>query len=114
MDKQREPEAVGPVWESVRDCLEDKKRRIFEEIRNYPPPIAGCDLHFKQLLEERDAICWELRRLDAICRDGAVQDDSVIEAFIASSNYIEDDAKARLRKASGRSEEHTSELQSLM
>ena len=28
-------------------------KEINEEIRNYPRPIAGCDIHFNWLLEER-------------------------------------------------------------
>ena len=29
---------------------------IKEEIKNYPTPIAGCDVYFNWLLEERDRL----------------------------------------------------------
>ena len=29
---------------------------IKEEIKNYPVPIAGCDVYFNWLLEERDRL----------------------------------------------------------
>jgi hypothetical protein len=45
------------------DELEDEKRRINEEVRNYPTPIAGCDAQFNFLLEEQEKIVKELDRL---------------------------------------------------
>jgi len=45
------------------DELEDEKRRINEEIRNYPTPIAGCDAQFNFLLEEQAKIARELEQL---------------------------------------------------
>jgi len=45
------------------DELETEKRRINEEIRNYPTPIAGCDAQFNSLLEEQAKIVQELDRL---------------------------------------------------
>jgi hypothetical protein len=45
------------------DELENEKRRINEEIRNYPTPIAGCDAQFNFLLEEQQRIVKELDRL---------------------------------------------------
>ena len=32
---------------------------IKEEIKNYPTPIAGCDVNFNWLLEERDRLLSE-------------------------------------------------------
>jgi hypothetical protein len=45
------------------DELENEKRRINEEIRNYPTPIAGCDAQFNFLVEEQARIVKELDRL---------------------------------------------------
>lgn len=47
-----------------RAQLEQEKRRINEEINNYPPPIPACDAQFNYLLEERARILQELSRLD--------------------------------------------------
>jgi len=52
-----------PVEDPSIDELESEKRRINEEIRNYPTPIAGCDVQFNSLLEEQAKIGQELDRL---------------------------------------------------
>jgi hypothetical protein len=51
------------VEERSIDELENEKRRINEEIRNYPTPIAGCDEQFNSLLEEQAKMVQELDRL---------------------------------------------------
>ena len=53
-------------WAELRNQLEIARRSILEDIRNYPRPIAGCDLQFNYLLEERDRISGELSRLASI------------------------------------------------
>ena len=45
------------------DQLENEKRRINDEITNYPTPIAGCGAQFNFLLEEQARIARELTRL---------------------------------------------------
>ena len=52
-------ERVAPV----RSQLEAEKRRLDEEIRNYPTPIPRCDAQFNHLFEERERILHELARL---------------------------------------------------
>lgn len=38
---------ASPAWAGLRSRLLALKRPIFDEIRNYSPQVAGCDLHFK-------------------------------------------------------------------
>ena len=71
-------------WQELRDRLQAVKRPIFQELRDYPPQVAGCDLHFKALVEKRDAICRELDRLEAL--RGARDDE--LDAFAASSVFL--------------------------
>ena len=47
----------------VRSQLEAEKRRLDEEIRNYPTPIPRCDAQFNHLFEERERIQRELAEL---------------------------------------------------
>ena len=47
----------------VRSQLEAEKRRLDEEIRNYPTPIPRCDAQFNHLFEQREKIVRELERL---------------------------------------------------
>jgi hypothetical protein len=59
--------------EASKARLNEEKRRIYEEIRNYPRPVPVCDQHFNYLLEERDRICRELNRLE---KEGALEPHS--------------------------------------
>jgi chromosome segregation ATPase len=43
--------------------LEQEKRRLDTEIRDYPTPIPRCDAQFNALFERRDAIIRELEAL---------------------------------------------------
>jgi chorismate mutase len=44
----------------VREALQRRIAELSEEIRNYPTPIARCDLHLPALLEERARLMDEL------------------------------------------------------
>jgi hypothetical protein len=41
--------------------IEQRIRELSAEIRNYPTPIARCDLHLPALLEERSALIEKLK-----------------------------------------------------
>jgi hypothetical protein len=53
MSSQREAE----------EQLDAERRRLYEEIRNYPTPIAGCDQQFNYLLEQHAQVIAELNRI---------------------------------------------------
>jgi hypothetical protein len=44
----------------VKEALQRRIAELSEEIRNYPTPIARCDLHLPALLEERARLLEEL------------------------------------------------------
>ncbi|MCF3630931.1 hypothetical protein RJ527_11995 [Thalassospiraceae bacterium LMO-SO8] len=77
----------SPRWQELQDRLRAAKRPIFQELRDYPPQVAGCDLHFKALAEKRDAVCRELDRLDTL-RGATAQE---LDAFAASSVFLNKD-----------------------
>ena len=57
---------VGMDEGTVRErekFLEFEKRRLYEEIRTYPTPIAGCDQQFNHLLEQQAQVSAELNCL---------------------------------------------------
>jgi hypothetical protein len=58
--ERQEPRAL---LESAWERIQAQKKRIDEEIRNYPRPIAACDLQFNYLLEERARTAGELNRV---------------------------------------------------
>jgi hypothetical protein len=66
--EDRQAESVKAAWEKMRAYLENKKARIYEEIRNYPRPIPGCDQQFNHLLEERARVARELNQIDEAFR----------------------------------------------
>jgi len=76
----------------LRRHLEDIKRPINAEIRNYPLPAAGCDAQYNHLIGERGRLARELSRLDAIDQAGE------IDEFITCSAYIDDQAALNIRR----------------
>ena len=51
---------------SVDDLRRELQSRLAEikiEIRQYPPPIAGCDVQFQLLFDERGEIIRRLEKL---------------------------------------------------
>jgi hypothetical protein len=60
----RQQDSPTAARERIRSQLENEKQRLYEAIRNYPRPVAGCDQQFNYLLEERSRIVQELNRLD--------------------------------------------------
>jgi hypothetical protein len=89
--------ARSPLTE-LEDHLENARRSILAEIRNYPPPIAACDQQFNYLLEQRDRIVGELSRLASIRRDNSARETDVkaLIDFINASDCIAHELKRRL------------------
>src|SRR5438552_7724505 len=87
--------------ETIRAYLRSERDRIFEEIRAYPTPIPRCDAQFNHLIEKRERLVQELALLDAAATSSTVASDGTarIEAFIDSSDYLDDDSKLRLKSS---------------
>jgi len=75
-----------------RRILEAEKRRLDEEIRNYPTPIPRCDAQFNHLYEQLGRLA---RDLDAI--EGAASERAAAEIFLASRPYTEDPLELEFR-----------------
>ena len=56
-------DAIGSLWLDIQRLLDQHKARLYEEIRNYPTPIAGCDQQFNYLLESQAELARDLQRL---------------------------------------------------
>ncbi len=76
--------------------LEQRAKRLNEEITRYPTPIARCDQHLAALLEQRAAIYGRLNWLETHRADVRG-----LEAFLASpadgADETEEALRARLR-----------------
>ena len=92
------PEAAHSPWAELEDHLENARRSILAEIRNYPPPIAACDQQFNYLLEQRDRIAGELNRLASLRWDDSTRESDVgaLIGFINASDCIAHELKADL------------------
>lgn len=92
--------AALSAWTELEDHLERVRGKILEEIRSYPPPIAACDQQFNHLLEQRDRISAEIRRLASV-RGGTAEggDAKVLVDFLGACPWIDDALRIRLTNA---------------
>ncbi len=88
--RAREYAIPGTVREAIRAELEAARVRVFAEIGAHPRPIAGCDVNFNRLLEDRSRIVQGLAQLDAL-------DSFELERFISESPDIDAATRRRLR-----------------
>ena len=52
--------------------LQQRLAELSEEIRNYPTPIARCDVQLSALLEERSSLLKELEDDNGSCTPAAI------------------------------------------
>jgi hypothetical protein len=76
--------------EEIRAGLEAARVRVCAAIGAHPRPVAGCDVEFNRLLEDRSRLVQGLARLDALGR-------FELERFISESPDIDAAARRRLR-----------------
>ena len=75
-------------YQKIRSLLENEKLRIFEELKNYPQPIAACDVQFGHLLEQRDGILREIARLWT--DDGLSRSMERLDEFARASCFLDE------------------------
>ncbi len=94
--------AIETVGRRIRELLQAEKRRIVGEIREYPRPIAACDLQFNALLEKRAGILRELERLDdAIEQCARLEDWRWLDELVYSTCFLDDETRQRLASGVG-------------
>ena len=96
MSKQIHSGLADPTVKAVRNLLEQRKDQSYEEIRNYPSPIAACDLQLNYLIEERDKISHKLETIDTIARESSAQSQAIDE-LIRSLTWVDDQVRERLK-----------------
>ena len=84
------------LWAELKAHLEQRAKRLNEEISRYPTPIARCDQHLAALLEQRAATYGRLNRLETLPAD-----TRELEAFLAApadgADETEETLRSRLR-----------------
>jgi len=88
----------------IRLHLEDLRRALAAEIRDYPTPIPRCDAQFNHLYEQQARLARDLDRIDAPAGKSLKREDCIdlIEGFLASAPYTDDgeerEFRARMKK----------------
>ncbi len=87
------------TWNEIRLHLEDLRRALAAEIRNYPTPIPRCDAQFNHLYEQQARLARELDRVGALAGKSLKREDSIdlIERFVASAPYTDDGGEREFR-----------------
>ncbi len=87
--------------DALRDALEAARAPLLAEIRAYPGPIAGCDVQFQRLLEQRQILTRDLGRLDALA-DGRASADALagsLAELVKAASWLDAAAKNRFLAA---------------
>ena len=82
------------MCDAIKFHLQAIKRAATLEIRYYPLPIAGYDAQIPVLWEKRDGIAAELDWLSKSREKATIDAGNAINAFIATSHFIDDDKNA--------------------
>ena len=82
------------IWEEMGDCLLAAKNANYRALKNYPQPIAGCDVQFQHIYDERDQIATELSQLNDLSKARGP-----MVSFLQSSLYIDPTAVGLLTSA---------------
>jgi hypothetical protein len=96
-DITRDSAKLASMWNEIKLHLEDRRRALAAEIRDYPTPIPRCDAQFNHLYEQQARLARELDRVGALA--GKTRGDTIesIERFIASAPYTDDAAEREFR-----------------
>ena len=95
----RDSAKLESTWNEIRLHLEDIRRALAAEIRNYPTPIPRCDAQFNHLYEQQARLARELDRVGALAGKSLKREDCIdlIERFVASAPYTDDGGEREFR-----------------
>src|SRR5256885_14685214 len=90
---------LASLWNEIKLHLEDRRRSLAAEIRNYPTPIPRCDAQFNHLYQQQARLARELDGIGELGGENPKREDCIelIERFIASAPYTDDAVERALR-----------------
>jgi hypothetical protein len=90
---------LASLWKEIVLHLEDRRRSLAAEIRNYPTPIPRCDAQFNHLYEQQARLARELDGIVALAEKNLGREDYIelLGRFVASAPYTDDTAERSLR-----------------
>jgi len=91
----RVPDAVAAAWSELKVYLDRRSKKLSDEVRNYPTPIARCDEQLTRLIEQRAGAINELKLLlqAAPARSGPPgrSAQAALEAYLQRPRTFPDD-----------------------
>src|SRR5258708_13096136 len=92
-DIKRDSARLASIWDEIVLHLEDRRRALAAEIRDYPTPIPRCDAQFNHLYEQQARLARELDRIGAVA--GKTRGDTIelIQRFIPPPPSTHHDAQ---------------------
>ncbi len=91
---------AGPAWSALAAWLARRGDQLREEVRDYPTPIARCDVQLTKLLEHRGAVLSAIDRMSALEADAgdAFPTPEAVLAMLAGGPVTDEPDEARLRE----------------
>jgi hypothetical protein len=90
---------AGPAWAALSRWLDERGIALREEVRDYPTPIARCDVQLTKLLEHRSAVIAARGRMrDLEAAGGDFPSREAVAAWLARGPATDDPVEARLRE----------------
>ena len=95
----RDSVKLASKWNEIVLHLEDRRRALAAEIRDYPTPIPRCDAQFNHLYEQQARLARDLDQIGALTGNNAKRGDIIesIRRFIASAPYTDDGGEREFR-----------------
>ena len=90
--------SANSIAAEIKTLLESCKQRLFDEIRRYPTPIAGCDQQFNYLLEQQATIARELAQTLVTIAEAQTHRDprGLLGELIRTAHSLDDTTRQRL------------------
>ncbi len=95
----RDSAKLESMRNEIRHHLEDLRRSLAAEIRNYPTPIPRCDAQFNHLYEQQARLARDLDGIAAPAGKNHTRGETIelIRQFVASEPYTDDAAEREFR-----------------
>ncbi len=95
----RDSAKLESMRNEIRLHLEDLRRSLAAEIRNYPTPIPRCDAQFNHLYEQQARLARDLDRIGEFAGKSLKSEDcmDLIQRFVASAPYTDDGGELEFR-----------------
>lgn len=89
---------AGPAWDALSAWLDRRGESLRVEVRDYPTPIARCDVQLTKLLEHRSAVLGTLGRLRALELGEAFPTPGAVRVLLEGGPATDDPVEAILRE----------------